>query len=226
MKTKEEIAKEWDIYHYPSGDVNNNALSAMEEYKNQPSPVRSVEEITKELNVILNEFAHNVIENPEYSASKYAKVINQLFTIPVGYTEGQVKALLSQQRVICHNIYITVSDDYIGCKEAILTAPEPSIPLPQSKITDEEIEKEAVDYVLVKFPKLRGYMQQVPLQESYIDGFKAALSLTSKEKEEWHPKQLCPKCHGDGNLSRYNSPAIITTSASVICDVCFGAKII
>ena len=37
--------------------------------------------------------------------------------------------------------------------------------------------------------------------------------------------QLCPKCNGDGNLSRYNSPNLSTTTHP-ICDVCHGAKII
>jgi len=37
--------------------------------------------------------------------------------------------------------------------------------------------------------------------------------------------QLCPKCNGDGNLARYNSPNL-STSTHPICDVCNGAKII
>ena len=40
------------------------------------------------------------------------------------------------------------------------------------------------------------------------------------------PYQLCPKCHGDGDLARHNSPSIISTTVSVTCDVCHGAKII
>lgn len=40
------------------------------------------------------------------------------------------------------------------------------------------------------------------------------------------PYQLCPKCHGDGNLSRYNSPALASTTCAPICDVCNGSKII
>jgi len=36
--------------------------------------------------------------------------------------------------------------------------------------------------------------------------------------------QLCPKCNGDGNLLRFNSPSII--SSDVICDLCYGRKII
>ena len=40
------------------------------------------------------------------------------------------------------------------------------------------------------------------------------------------PYQLCPKCKGDGNLMRYNSPAIQGTSMTPICDVCKGEKII
>ena len=37
--------------------------------------------------------------------------------------------------------------------------------------------------------------------------------------------QLCPKCNGDGNLYRYNSPALIC-STSAVCDICNGRKII
>lgn len=39
------------------------------------------------------------------------------------------------------------------------------------------------------------------------------------------PFQLCPKCNGDGNLMRYNSPPMTTTNCPV-CDVCNGKKII
>lgn len=39
------------------------------------------------------------------------------------------------------------------------------------------------------------------------------------------PYQCCPKCYGDGNLGRYNSPTL-TNSAMPVCDVCHGAKII
>jgi len=37
---------------------------------------------------------------------------------------------------------------------------------------------------------------------------------------EW---RLCPKCLGDGNLARYNSPPM-STNAAPTCDVCYGAK--
>ena len=36
--------------------------------------------------------------------------------------------------------------------------------------------------------------------------------------------QLCPKCYGDGNLLRYNSPTLV--SSTPICDLCNGEKII
>jgi hypothetical protein len=45
----------------------------------------------------------------------------------------------------------------------------------------------------------------------------------SKIEGEW---QLCPKCNGDGNLARYNSPSIIGTDDALLCDVCNGSKII
>ncbi len=40
------------------------------------------------------------------------------------------------------------------------------------------------------------------------------------------PYQICPKCVGDGDLFRHNSPAIMGTNARPICDVCEGKKII
>lgn len=39
------------------------------------------------------------------------------------------------------------------------------------------------------------------------------------------PYQTCPKCGGDGNLLRYNSPALLGMNVP-ICDVCDGKKII
>ena len=38
--------------------------------------------------------------------------------------------------------------------------------------------------------------------------------------------QLCPKCNGDGNLLRYNSPPMMSTNIAPVCDVCNGAKIL
>jgi len=43
---------------------------------------------------------------------------------------------------------------------------------------------------------------------------------------QYTPYQLCPKCYGDGNLLRYNSPNMMSTTAAAICDVCNGNKII
>lgn len=40
------------------------------------------------------------------------------------------------------------------------------------------------------------------------------------------PYQLCPKCGGDGDLLRYNSPALMARNVRPICDVCDGKKII
>ncbi|HCY40419.1 MAG TPA: hypothetical protein DHV48_03560 [Prolixibacteraceae bacterium] len=39
------------------------------------------------------------------------------------------------------------------------------------------------------------------------------------------PYQTCPKCGGDGNLLRYNSPNLLGMTVP-ICDVCEGKKII
>lgn len=41
--------------------------------------------------------------------------------------------------------------------------------------------------------------------------------------EKYIHYQLCPKCNGDGNLARYNSPPM-STSAFPQCDVCNGNK--
>lgn len=49
------------------------------------------------------------------------------------------------------------------------------------------------------------------------------LSALSTQSPKW---VLCPKCLGDGNLSRYNSPAIVSTSCTPVCDVCNGAKVL
>lgn len=46
------------------------------------------------------------------------------------------------------------------------------------------------------------------------------------EKISYVPYQLCPKCHGDGDLLRHNSPPLLSTTAVPICDVCEGEKII
>ena len=45
----------------------------------------------------------------------------------------------------------------------------------------------------------------------------------SANQQYW---QICPKCNGDGDLLRYNSPSIMGTNAAPICDVCNGKKII
>lgn len=49
--------------------------------------------------------------------------------------------------------------------------------------------------------------------------------LTEWAKPASVPFQCCPKCFGDGHLGRYNSPTLCTTATSV-CDVCHGSKII
>ncbi len=46
--------------------------------------------------------------------------------------------------------------------------------------------------------------------------------VNSAKTSEW---QLCPKCLGDGNLGRYNSPPFASSTALPTCDVCQGAKI-
>lgn len=53
------------------------------------------------------------------------------------------------------------------------------------------------------------------------------LELIANQQFLPEPKwQLCPKCYGDGNLARYNSPALMGINAIIVCDVCNGSKII
>lgn len=52
---------------------------------------------------------------------------------------------------------------------------------------------------------------------------KASKEVGKVEDVKW---QLCPKCNGDGDLLRYNTPHAITTSVDFTCDVCKGNKII
>src|SRR5688572_21788278 len=53
----------------------------------------------------------------------------------------------------------------------------------------------------------------------------ATLKYAMKNKKNVSEYQLCPKCHGDGNLSRYNSPNVSNTAAP-ICDLCNGLKML
>jgi hypothetical protein len=109
-----------------------------------------------------------------------------------GYSEEQVSELLKMQRQSCervaYSIMIDEGDILVGVNskeflEKIENASEPPLPSSQS-ITDEEIEGLAIDFVLVKYPKLRGYtnIDQIDTQDSYIAGFKKAISLTSTAK--------------------------------------------
>ena len=45
------------------------------------------------------------------------------------------------------------------------------------------------------------------------------------KKTKYIPYQLCPKCNGDGNLWRFNSPSV-TDGSNMVCDVCNETKII
>ena len=65
----------------------------------------------------------------------------------------------------------------------------------------------------------------IPTSVKAIVCRKCGILLQTEKTEivgEW---QLCPKCHGDGHLGRYNSPNT-SSNACPQCDVCFGAKII
>ncbi len=64
-----------------------------------------------------------------------------------------------------------------------------------------------------------GYNEAI---EDIIHLFKSDQNLFSV----FTPYQLCPKCYGDGNLLRFNSPSMMGTDATAICDVCNGSKII
>lgn len=59
--------------------------------------------------------------------------------------------------------------------------------------------------------------------EIYLDD-KWVIFIREDAKLDLGEWQLCPKCFGDGNLARYNSPSI--SSGIPICDVCHGKKII
>ena len=61
-----------------------------------------------------------------------------------------------------------------------------------------------------------------------IDDFEKSLAQNFLQPDVSRsvPYQLCPKCGGDGDLLRYNSPALMGTNARPICDVCDGKKII
>lgn len=67
----------------------------------------------------------------------------------------------------------------------------------------------------------------------YVGGTTFVTKLSYEELKEYLEReiidkvyQLCPKCLGDGNLLRYNSPAFMSTNVATICDVCNGNKII
>jgi hypothetical protein len=59
-----------------------------------------------------------------------------------------------------------------------------------------------------------------------LDKFDLEQAKEMERKSKSIPYQLCPKCNGDGNLLRYNTPAMISTYSNVMCDVCNGDKII
>jgi len=76
------------------------------------------------------------------------------------------------------------------------------------------------------------YLDPTIYQFGYYDGYQRALLEQLKAGYAAAPAydgvvseyQLCPKCNGDGNLARYNSPSMVSTDAALICDVCNGAK--
>lgn len=55
-----------------------------------------------------------------------------------------------------------------------------------------------------------------------MDLFSEINCLLNDQASGW---QLCPKCNGDGNLLRYNSPSV-SSNAAPICDICHGNKLI
>ena len=66
-----------------------------------------------------------------------------------------------------------------------------------------------------------------PMSISATEDIMKINNVTEMEcKSKLIPYQLCPKCNGDGNLLRYNTPAMISTYSNVMCDVCNGDKII
>lgn len=59
-----------------------------------------------------------------------------------------------------------------------------------------------------------------------IEWLDESLLPSQPAEERRNVWQLCPKCFGDGNLARYNSPSTVGTDAALLCDVCNGNKII
>ena len=66
-----------------------------------------------------------------------------------------------------------------------------------------------------KCQEVIGWLNKLPNEFMEAEQFKIGI-----------PYQLCPKCYGDGNLLRYNSPAMMSTTIAPTCDVCYGNKII
>jgi len=76
----------------------------------------------------------------------------------------------------------------------------------------EDVEKE-----------IGNYIHEVNEKNTTIIGtIKVAAASPVSDAGEW---QLCPKCNGDGNLARYNSPNL-SSGIDLECDVCNGKKII
>ena len=92
-------------------------------------------------------------------------------------------------------------------KEQIIEQLETS--LNEYKGLNEAID-DAAFYIAAEFDKLKDYI----------------VAKEMEHKSKSIPYQLCPKCNGDGNLLRYNTPAMISTYSNVMCDVCNGDKII
>ena len=83
---------------------------------------------------------------------------------------------------------------------------------------------EDVQEALISQPQLYDYIRQL---DEYVD----YLDQQSKEEARVVPYQTCPKCDGQGSVSK---PPYVpgdvhqwsSTSINFICDVCNGAKII
>ena len=81
--------------------------------------------------------------------------------------------------------------------------------------------KTAVDWLIEQLTP------SISLQQKHIDDLKKkAKEMEAEQFKNAIPYQLCPKCNGDGNLLRYNSPAMMSTTIAPTCDVCDGNKII
>lgn len=95
----------------------------------------------------------------------------------------------------------------------------------------EDAAKEAERLYPISFPNATNHLEvsNNKILQAKRAGFIAGANWhpnAPKGDAEYGEWQLCPKCFGDGNLLRYNSPAMMGTNSNPTCNVCQGSKII